>query len=174
MRAIVNLIMSSIAFRAPKIALLSGSLRKGSFNTKLIGAAEQVAAKLGAETSVIDLGAYDLPIYNQDDEADDYPQAAMDLKAVLGEQADGWVVSSPEYNGWISPLLLNAYTWCSRGDPAGGPMYATFAGKSAVVLSSSPGDGRPSYTQSASSTFEQSGRQCVAPVSGDWCRLQGL
>lgn len=139
MRAIVNLIMSSIAFRAPKIALLSGSLRKGSFNTKLIGAAEQVAAKLGAETSVIDLGAYDLPIYNQDDEADDYPQAAMDLKAVLGEQADGWVVSSPEYNGWISPLLLNAYTWCSRGDPAGGPMYATFAGKSAVVLSSSPG-----------------------------------
>jgi len=58
------------------------------------------------------------------------------LKAVLGE-TDGWIISSPEYNGFISPLLLNAYTWCSRGDK--GTMYATFAEKSATVLAASPG-----------------------------------
>lgn len=39
-------------------------------------------------------------------------------------------------NGMITPLLLNALTWCSRGDD---PMYATFKGKVAAVLSASPG-----------------------------------
>ena len=35
----------------------------------------------------------------------------------------------------ISPLLLNTYTWCSRGDEAGA-IYETFRGKVAIVLSS--------------------------------------
>ena len=43
------------------------------------------------------------------------------------------------YNGSITPLLLNAFTWASRGDPMGGPMYATFKGKHAVVMGASPG-----------------------------------
>jgi len=127
---------SSIAIRAPKLALISGSLRQGSFNTQLIGAAERVASKLGAETTLVDLAKYNLPLYHQDLEAEGFPQSALDLKAVLGE-TDAWIISSPEYNGFISPLLLNAYTWCSRGDK--GRMYATFAEKSATVLASSPG-----------------------------------
>jgi len=132
--------MASLALRAPKIALISGSIRKGSFNSQLIASAERIASNLGAETKIVDLAAYDLPLYNQDLEAEQFPQAALDLKTTLGGE-DAWIVSSPEYNGWISPLLLNAYTWCSRGDDkaGGGMMYATFAQKSAVVLSTSPG-----------------------------------
>lgn len=97
-----------------------------------------MAANLGAETSIVNLSDYNLPVYHQDLEVDGkIPKAAVDLKAALG-QADAWIISSPEYNGFISPLLLNVYTWCSRGDQAGA-MYATFSGKSATVLSSSPG-----------------------------------
>jgi len=79
-----------------------------------------------------------MPIYNQDFEASSgIPDAVQQLKADL-QSADGWIVASPEYNGFSTPLLLNAVTWCSRGDPDG-EMYATFKGKSAVVLSASPG-----------------------------------
>ena len=117
---------------------MSGSARQGSVNTKLIHAAEDIAKGLGAETKVIDLGGYDMPIYHQDVEASSgIPDAVQQLKADL-DSADGLIVASPEYNGFVTPLLLNAITWCSRGDPDG-QMYATFQGKSAVVLSASPG-----------------------------------
>ena len=82
--------MSSIIIRAPKIALLSGSLRQGSFNTQLIGAAKNVADQLGAETRLINLADYDLPMYNQDTEASSgIPESAFALKAALGE-TDAW------------------------------------------------------------------------------------
>ena len=130
--------MVSLALRAPKIALISGSLRKGSFNSQLIGTAEQFAHRLGAETTIVNLADFNLPVYHQDLEADgNFPEAARGLKETLGA-ADAWIVSSPEYNGFISPLLLNTYTWCSRGDEAGA-IYETFRGKVATVLSSSPG-----------------------------------
>lgn len=128
----------SSQFRAPVIALMSGSAREGSVNTKLIHAAESVAKNLGAGTKMIDLGAYDMPLYHQDLESSaGIPDGAQQLKADL-EGADGWILASPEYNGFVTPLLLNAVTWCSRGDPDG-EMYATFKGKSAIVLSASPG-----------------------------------
>mmetsp|Transcript_27599 Transcript_27599/g.67134 ORF Transcript_27599/g.67134 Transcript_27599/m.67134 type:complete len:183 (+) Transcript_27599:227-775(+) len=80
-----------------------------------------------------------MPIYNQDFEASSgIPDAVQQLKADLQMLMHGWIVASPEYNGFSTPLLLNAVTWCSRGDPDG-EMYATFKGKSAVVLSASPG-----------------------------------
>ena len=131
--------MSSIVIRAPKIALVSGSLRQGSFNTQLIAAAQSVLDTLGAETHHVSLQDYDnLPLYSQDLEAaQGMPAAAVALKQALGT-ADAWVVSSPEYNGFPTPLLLNAYTWCSRGD-ADGDMYATFRNKTALVTGASPG-----------------------------------
>ena len=66
------------------------------------------------------------------------PDGAMRLKDDLAG-ADGWIISSPEYNGFVPPLLLNAMTWASRGDPPGAGMYATFQQKTALVLSASPG-----------------------------------
>ena len=130
--------MSSIALRSPQIAFISGSIRNGSFNTNLVKSAERIASGLGAKTVIVDLSSFELPLYNQDSEAEKgMPSAAVDLKDLLGKQ-DAWVVASPEYNGFTTPLLVNAFTWLSRGDPDG-QMYATFAGKSAIVLSASPG-----------------------------------
>ena len=129
---------STIAIKAPRIAFLSGSTRNGSFNTSLILQAERIASKLGASTSTIDLSSYNLPLYNQDLEASQgMPPAAVELKSVLADQ-DAWVISTPDYNGFPTPLLVNTFTWLSRGDPDG-QMYATFANKSAIVLSASPG-----------------------------------
>lgn len=135
---------STIALRAPKIALLSGSVRKGSFNTKLIQASARALQRIaadtsGVETNVVDLGKFDLPIYNQDLESEDgaIPTAAQKLKSELSD-ADAFVISSPEYNGWPSAVLINAFTWVSRGDGPG-TMYGTFAGKCGLVLSTSPG-----------------------------------
>lgn len=129
---------SAIAIKAPSVAFLSGSTRSGSFNTSLIIAAERIASNLGASTNIIDLSSYNLPLYNQDLEASGgMPPAAVELKSVLADQ-DAWVISTPEYNGFPTPLLVNTFTWLSRGDPQG-QMYATFANKSAIVLSASPG-----------------------------------
>eukprot|EP00563_Minutocellus_polymorphus_P021076 CAMPEP_0197716926 /NCGR_PEP_ID=MMETSP1434-20131217/1656_1 /TAXON_ID=265543 /ORGANISM="Minutocellus polymorphus, Strain CCMP3303" /LENGTH=224 /DNA_ID=CAMNT_0043301383 /DNA_START=34 /DNA_END=708 /DNA_ORIENTATION=+ len=130
---------STIAIKAPRIAFLSGSTRSGSFSTKLISAAERITSNLGATTNMVDLSSYNLPLYNQDLEASagGIPPAAVDLKSILAEQ-DAWVISTPEYNGFPTPLLVNTFTWLSRGD-SDGQMYSTFANKSAVVLSASPG-----------------------------------
>lgn len=134
---------SSITLRAPKIALLSGSIREGSFNTKLLFAAKNAIERIaesssGVDAKVLDLKDYSLPVYNEGLEDDGIPEAAQKLKAALGE-SDGFIIASPEFNGWPTPLLLNTYTWCSRFDPKDAPMYASFTGKSAIVLAASPG-----------------------------------
>jgi NAD(P)H-dependent FMN reductase len=126
-------------FRAPVLAIFSGSARIGSVNTKLAKAAQSIGEGFGAVTTFLDLQSYDLPIYNQDVESKEgMPDGALRLKEDLGG-ADGWILSSPEYNGFVPPLLLNAMTWASRGDPPSAGMYATFQQKSAIVISASPG-----------------------------------
>ena len=64
-----------------------------------------------------------------------FPVEAADLKAKL-TAADGILITCPEYNGFITPLLLNALTWSTRGE---GGMYDAFKGKPIAVLSTSPG-----------------------------------
>lgn len=132
--------MSSHKFRTPLLAVFSGSARNGSVNVKLAKAAEQIAQNLGATTTFIDLGSYDLPLYDPNlEESIGMPDNAMKLKSDL-RSTDGWIIASPEYNGFVTPLLLNAMTWCSRGDTKEtGGMYATFHSKTACLLSASPG-----------------------------------
>eukprot|EP00040_Diaphanoeca_grandis_P018319 m.96302 g.96302 ORF g.96302 m.96302 type:complete len:248 (+) comp26885_c0_seq1:307-1050(+) len=130
--------LSTSPFRAPVIGVMSGSGRQGSFNHQLAVAAATICEQYGAETKVIDLRSKNLPLYDQDLESEHgLPESVVELKTQL-ESCDAWVISSPEYNGFTTPLLLNAFTWCSRGDPQG-KMYATFAGKVGAVISASPG-----------------------------------
>jgi NAD(P)H-dependent FMN reductase len=49
---------------------------------------------------------------------------------------DGIFIATPEYNGFTSPLLLNAITWATRGE---GDMYDGFKGKVMSVMATSPG-----------------------------------
>lgn len=124
--------------REPKIGLISGSARDGSFNEKLVVAAGKIAEEKGATATFIPLdGVHELPVYSQDIEATAFPDAAVKLKAALASQ-DAWIVAGPEYNGFTTPLFVNSVAWASRGDPAG-EMYSTFKAKTAAVIATSPG-----------------------------------
>ena len=123
---------------ATKLVAFAGSSRANSFNQKLVRAAADVARARGAEVEVIDLRALELPIFDQDLEAaDGPPEGARRFKEAL-KAADGFLISSPEYNSSYPALLKNAIDWASR--PAEGePMLAAFAGKACGLLAASPG-----------------------------------
>ncbi len=120
----------------PKILALSGSIRSGSFNSKTLQVATAGAKDAGADVSVVDLKDFPLPMYNGDlEEAEGLPENAAKLQALFAE-CDGFLIASPEYNGFFSPLLKNTLDWISRlPDDAPSP----FDGKVAAIMSASPG-----------------------------------
>ena len=112
-----------------QIAVIVGSLRRDSFNRKLASA----MAKLAPPTfsfKQIEIG--DLPLYNQDDDAN--PAAPVKrLKAEIAA-AKGLLFVTPEYNRSIPGVLKNAIDHASR--PYG---QSAWAGKPAGVLGASVG-----------------------------------
>ena len=121
----------------PKILVFAGSARKESFNKKLAAAAAKSAELLGAMVTVIDLADFPLPLFDEDVESAGTPENAQKLKQLFVEH-HGFIISSPEYNSSISPLLKNTIDWVSR--PAEGePRMVAYTGKVAALLSASPG-----------------------------------
>lgn len=121
-----------------KIALLSGSLRGDSLNTKLVLAvAGEIEKQGGVEIDLISLNKLDLPIYDQDIEDKEFPASALELKKRL-IAADAFIIGSPEYNGSISGALKNAIDWASRPRPDEESL-ACFKGKACGLLAASPG-----------------------------------
>jgi chromate reductase, NAD(P)H dehydrogenase (quinone) len=110
------------------VAAFSGSLRKESYNTKLVKAFQQLAP---AEVTVriVDIGG--LPLLNEDLEAD-LPPSVKDLHASI-DDAQAVLLATPEYNRSYSPVLKNALDWGSR--PAGKNRWD---GKPAAVVGCSP------------------------------------
>lgn len=103
-----------------KLLLISGSLRKGSLNTKLL----QEAARLFGNAEIVE-ASLRMPLYDGDLEAQEgVPSEAALLAAQIAE-ADAVVMASPEYNQGVSGVLKNALDWVSRveGNPwAGKPL----------------------------------------------------
>jgi chromate reductase len=112
-----------------QIAVIVGSLRKDSFNRKLARAIVKLAP---SEFSFKELQIGDLPLYNQDDDANQ----AESVKRLKGEITTslGILFVTPEYNRSISGVLKNAIDHASR--PSG---QSAWAGKPAGVLGISPG-----------------------------------
>jgi chromate reductase len=78
-------------------------------------------------------------LFDQDLEAaEGIPENARKLKAVFDE-ADGFLIASPEYNSAFTPLMKNVIDWCSRPEGEDEEMCAVYAGKSALLVSASPG-----------------------------------
>jgi chromate reductase len=125
----------------PRILIIPGSTRSQALSKRLAEAAMAAIHRSGGLATWIDLAHYELPLYHADLEAKEgLPPAARRLQAVIAEHA-ALLFSSPEYNGSMPPLLLNALDWCSRKDPdnpsaSGLPI---FADKPAGLLGSSPG-----------------------------------
>jgi chromate reductase, NAD(P)H dehydrogenase (quinone) len=118
-----------------KVLLVAGSARQGALSIKLRDAARQVADASGAHTSVLDLRALALPLYDGDIEAaQGVPAGAAELRdAIRGH--DALIIVTPEYNGFPTPLLINAFDWLSRLKDG----LATTADKPVALLAASPG-----------------------------------
>ena len=118
--------------------VLSGSARTGSVNTKVATLAAGSLRELGAEVRFVDPGQLEAPVYNADIERfQGLPQSMSELKRIIAG-VDGLAISTPEYNGFVPPLLVNALSWVSRpeGDEAS---CAVFSGKVAAIMAASPG-----------------------------------
>ena len=89
---------------------ISGSLRRASFNTGLLRAAQETAPE-GMSISIFDIR--DIPFYDGDLEADGDPDPVTALKSAVRE-ADGVIFATPEYNWGTSGVLKNAIDWASR------------------------------------------------------------
>ncbi len=111
------------------IAVVVGSLRKDSFNRKLATAIVKLAPP---EFSFKQLKIDDLPLYNQDDDAN----PAESVKRLKNEikDAHGLLFVTPEYNRSMPGVLKNAIDHASR--PYG---QNAWAGKPAGVLGASIG-----------------------------------
>jgi len=121
-----------------KILAFAGSLRRDSWNKKLVQIAAAGARAAGAEVTYLDLRELPLPIYDDDLEAaSGLPDNARQFKAALLAH-QGLLIASPEYNSSLSGALKNAIDWASRTLPNEPPL-ACFAGKTAAIMSTSPG-----------------------------------
>jgi len=119
-----------------RLLAFCGSARRESCNRLLLAAAVATARAAGAAVTELDLRTDLLPIYDGDLEAEfGLPAAALELKKLFAGH-DGFLIASPEYNGFFSPLLKNALDWVSRPAP---DTPAPFAGKAAGLLAASPG-----------------------------------
>lgn len=124
---------------AAKLIFLAGSARKDSCNKKLARAAEAIAKDKGAQTTFIDLIDYDMPLLNEDWEAENgRPQAATELRNIFAEH-DGFFLSSPEYNSSITPLIKNTFDWMTRTNSKDEDGLIAFRGKVCALGAASPG-----------------------------------
>lgn len=124
----------------PSILVFAGSARRDSFNKRLARLAAERIERLGGQPTFIDLSDYPLPLYDGDLETQEgLPANARALQALLAEH-QGLLLASPEYNGFITPLMKNTLDWLSRPDgKKENSGLALFADKMAAIVSASPG-----------------------------------
>lgn len=113
----------------PYLLGISGSLRKGSYNTAILRHLSDAVADR-AHLTLFPLNG--LPGYDGDLDTDVPPDTVAQFRyAIL--RADGLVISSPEYNYGLPGVLKNALDWASR--PYG---KAAITGKPVLTLTASP------------------------------------
>jgi chromate reductase len=115
-----------------RILGISGSLRKGSFNTGLLRAAQD-AVPAGVEIVIQEIR--DLPFYDGDVEAEGDPAPVVALKSAI-RNADSIMFATPECNWGTSGALKNAFDWASRDRSEGSLM-----GKPATTIGAGGRDG---------------------------------
>lgn len=114
-----------------RVLAIAGSIRKGSFNRKLLEAARELAPE-GVDVRLHPIA--DIPLYNADVDNDgERPESVEKLKRAIDE-ADAVLFSTPEYNHTVSGVLQNAIDWASR--PGGN---SVLKGKPVALMGASQG-----------------------------------
>ena len=120
-----------------QIAVIVGSLRKDSVNRKLASAVVKLAP---SEFTFKQVQIGDLPLYNQDDDANQ-AESVKRLKSEIAA-AQGILFVTPEYNRSIPGVLKNVIDHASR--PYG---QSAWSGKPAGILGASPGSAGTAMAQ---------------------------
>lgn len=123
------------------IAIVNGSLRKGSFNQSIVDYVKSVLESKGNTVTQLDIS--NLPLMNQDIEFP-APAAVSEIREEIKKADALWIVT-PEYNGSVPGPLKNMLDWISRPvEPGvfGAPVFVSgklvamsgAAGRSAAAL----------------------------------------
>lgn len=115
-----------------RILAFAGSNSSKSINQQLVKYAATLVK--GHETKIIDLRDYPAPIYCIDIEENEGFPAKMKELNLLFKECDGFIISSPEYNGSIPPVFKNTIDWISRIE------RPTFKNKPMLLMSTSTGE----------------------------------
>lgn len=110
-----------------KIVAISGSLRKESYNTKLLNKLGRLISN-EIEYKLLDIST--IPLFNEDLEIEDNQSIVKELSNEISS-SDIVIISTPEYNYSVSGVLKNALDWLSRGE------NPPFENKTTIVLSAS-------------------------------------
>jgi chromate reductase len=122
---------------------ISGSLRRGSYNSALLrGAAELAPAGLTIEIATL----REIPLYDGDVEAEHgLPEPVRALKDRIAA-TDGLLIATPEYNNSIPGVLKNAIDWLSRPSK---DIPRVFGNKPVALMGATPGRGGTLLSQAA-------------------------
>jgi chromate reductase len=113
-----------------KLLAFAASLRRASWNQKLIALAAGIAEERAAEVDLADFREFDMPLYDRDIQDTGFPPGARELQRRV-QAVDGLLIASPEYNYSLPGTLKNAIDWVSRMSPM------PFRGKTGLLLSAS-------------------------------------
>jgi len=117
-----------------KLVGISGSLRKGSFNSALLRSA---AGLMPEDSELVVDTIRGIPLYDADVETEEgIPERVAELKEAI-VAADGLLLVTPEYNNSIPGVFKNAIDWLSRPDS---DIKRVFGSKPVAVIGASPGN----------------------------------
>jgi chromate reductase len=112
-----------------KVLAISGALRKDSYNTLALRAAQKLAPA-GISISIADISQ--IPLYDEDVRSGGDPAAVSALKAQI-HAADAVLIATPEYSFSMPGVLKNTLDWLAR------PPEPLFNGKVVAILGASTG-----------------------------------
>ena len=125
-----------------KLLGISGSLRRGSYNSALLRAATRL---MPPEATLEVASIRGIPLYDGDVEAQGIPATVAQLKEAVVAAA-GVLLVTPEYNNSLPGVFKNVIDWLSRPNT---DIQRVFGARPFAVIGASPGGFGTTLSQAA-------------------------